>query len=207
MVRCSLRFVMKNIAMAIAAIMGCMLVSCATYLRPLPESIHSGGSVVVGRVITVLTGPTTRWYTPELRFFEVMNMSTRERFRMDVHSEDTWFVLPVPSGEYELTRLQISEGAFLGTAGLAPKFTVAEGQVTYVGTWRLGIESPQYDRSVLLSAIEESQSTVGEVLARYPSLHGRAVTTDLLNPSSIETRIYEVPPYPRFKWFRRHQTS
>jgi hypothetical protein len=169
--------------------------------------IPSGQSVALGRVITLLTGPTTRWFKPELRFFEVVSTSSHERFRIDVHSDDAWFVLPVPPGEYELSRLQIAEGAFLGTAGLEPKFRVAEGQVTYVGTWRLGIESPQYDRSVLLSAIAEPQTAVDEAVARYPSLHDRSVTTDLLNPSTVETRIYEVPPYPRFKWFRRHQTS
>jgi hypothetical protein len=193
--------------MAVGVPLAGLLMSCAINLTPFPDTIRSGSSVMLGRVMTLLTGPTTRWYTPELRFFEVMNVSTHERFRVDVHSGDTWFVLQVPPGEYELSRLQISEGAFLGTAGLEPRFTIAEGQVTYVGTWRLGIESPQYDRSVLLSAIEEPQTAVNEALARYPTLHGRPVMTDLPKPSTVETRIYEVPPYPRFKWFRRHQTS
>ena len=191
----------------IAVVIGYALLGCAIMLTPLPDSVPSGQSIALGRVITLLTGPTTRWFTPELRFFEVVNTSSQERFRVDVNSDDTWFVLPVPPGEYELSRLQIAEGAFLGTAGLEPTFRVAEGQVTYIGTWRLGIESPQYDRSVLLSAIEEPQSVVAEAIAQYPSLHDRSVTTDLLTPSTVETRIYEVPPYPRFKWFRRHQTS
>lgn len=172
-----------------------------------PNRVPAEGAVVVGHVITVLTGPTTRWYTPELRFFELVNSASGERIRVDVQDDDAWFVLPLPAGEYELSRLQISEGAFLGMAGLDPKFQAVDGRVTYVGTWRLGVESPQYDRTVLLSAVEETEAVVQEALASYPQLRGRPVSTELLTPPIIETRLFEVPPYPRFWWFRRHHTS
>jgi hypothetical protein len=95
----------------------------------------------------------------------------------------------------------------MAMATLNPGFKVLEGTVTYVGTWRLGIESPQYDRSVLLSAVEESEEAVRRALVPYALLQDRPVSTGLLNPAMVETRLYEIPPYPRYWWFRRHHTS
>ena len=191
-----------------------ILTGCATTTLPaLPNSSdsskapYSDGSIVVGHVITVLMGPTTRGHLPELRFFELINIATQDRIRVEVESEDRWFILPLPPGDYELSRVQVAEGGFQGTAGLNPGFKVAGGELTYVGTWRLGIESPQYDRSILLSAVMENEDVVRRVLAPYYSLRNRPLSTDLLTPATVETRMYEVPPYPRFWWFRRHHTS
>ena len=189
------------------------LIGCTVTLPALPdpselsEPLASGGAVVVGHVVTVLMGPTTRWYTPELRFFELINTTTQDRIRVNIESKDRWFILPLPPGDYELSRLQISEGGFLAMAGLNPGFRVVEGRVTYVGTWRLGIESPQYDRGVFLSAVIESEEAVRVALTPYPSLQDRPFSTELLTPATVEARLYEMPPYPRVWWFRRHHTS
>ena len=190
-----------------------MLVGCATTLTALPDSSEltgpfpSDGAIVVGHVVTVLIGPTNRAYAPELRFFELINTATQERVRVEVESKDRWFILHLDPGDYELSRLQISEGAFLAIAGLNPGFKVRQGEITYIGTWRLGIESPQYDRNILLSAIAEGRETVRQALAPYPSLRDNPFSTNLLTPAMVETRLYEIPPYPRFWWFRRHHTS
>lgn len=198
-------------------LVNCLIVltvfGCTTTLPALPESselsrsVPYDGALVVGRAMTVLTGPTTRAYVPQLRFFELINTETRDRIRVQIESEDRWFVLPLPPGDYELSRLQVSEGGFLAAAALNPGFKVADGQITYVGTWRFGIESPQYDRSLLLSAVTESEDAVRQALAPYRSLQDRPFLTYLLSPATVETRLYEVPPYPRYWWFRRHHTS
>jgi hypothetical protein len=190
-----------------ALLLLCAVTGCVTTLPVRPESVSSDGAIVVGRAMTVLLGPTTRWFTPELRFFEVVNTVTNARIRVDVNSDDAWFVLPLPAGQYELTRIQISEGAFMGMAGLNPQFQVSEDGVTYVGTWRFGVESPQYDRSVLLSAVTERAPAIRDALTPYPVLVDRPIVTHLLTPPTIETRLYEVPPYPRVWFFRRHHTS
>jgi hypothetical protein len=190
-----------------ALLLLCAVTGCVTTLPVRPESVSSDGAIVVGRAVTVLLGPTTRWFIPELRFFEVVNTVTNARIRVDVNSDDAWFVLPLPAGQYELSRIQISEGAFMGVAGLNPQFQVSEGGVTYVGTWRFGVESPQYDRSVLLSAVTERDPSIRDALAPYPVLVDRPIVTHLLTPPTIETRLYEVPPYPRVWFFRRHHTS
>jgi hypothetical protein len=183
------------------------LTACVTTMPLVPDAIPQHSSVVIGRAVTVLLGPTTRWFTPELRFFELVNVATQERIRVDVNSDDAWFILPVLPGQYALSRIQISEGAFMGLAGLDSQFQVSDGDVTYVGTWRFGVESPQYDRTVLLSAIADPEPALRDALTSYPALEARPITTHLLTPSTIETRLYEAPPYPRFWWFRRHHTS
>jgi hypothetical protein len=183
------------------------LAGCVTTMPALPGSVSTDAAVVIGRAVTVLLGPTTRWFTPELRFFELVNTATQERTRVDVNSDDGWFVLPLREGEYELGRIQISEGAFMAMAGLHGHFQVRDGAVTYVGAWRFGVQSPQYNRAILLSAVAEGEPAIGQVLDRYPTLEGRPIITELPTPSTIETRLYETPPYPRFWWFRRHQTS
>jgi hypothetical protein len=190
-----------------ALLLLCAVTGCVTTLPVRPESVSSDGAIVVGRAVTVLLGPTTRWFIPELRFFEVVNTVTNARIRVDVNSDDAWFVLPLPAGQYELSHIQISEGAFMGVAGLNPQFQVSEDGVTYVGTWRFGVESPQYDRSVLLSAVTERDPSIRDALAPYPVLVDRPIVTHLLTPPTIETRLYEVPPYPRVWFFRRHHTS
>jgi hypothetical protein len=190
-----------------ALLLLCAVTGCVTTLPVRPESVSRDGAIVVGRAVTVLLGPTTRWFIPELRFFEVVNTVTNARIRVDVNSDDAWFVLPLPAGQYELSRIQISEGAFMGVAGLNPQFQVSEDGVTYVGTWRFGVESPQYDRSVLLSAVTERDPSIRDALAPYPVLVDRPIVTHLLTPPTIETRLYEVPPYPRVWFFRRHHTS
>ncbi len=188
-------------------VLSAALLGCAVTLPAMPSRAVSGETLAVGRVITVLTGPTNRWFAPELRFFEVVNRASGERVRVNVQSSDSWFVLPLPAGEYELSRIQISEGAFIGLAGLEPTFRIGAGETTYIGTWRLGIESPQYDRSVLLSAVLEPEQAVRDGIGSVISLGARPLSVSLLSPSTVETRLYEAPPYPRFWWFKRHHTS
>jgi hypothetical protein len=189
------------------------LVGCTTTLPALPnssersESLPWDDAIVVGHVITVLMGPTTRGNIPKLRFFELVNIMTHERIRIDVDSEDGWFVLPLPLGSYEFARLQIAEGAFLANAGLSSRFNVVGKGITYVGTWRLGIEPPQYDRSALISVVTEDEDVIRHALAPHYSLGDYPLAIDLLSPTTTETRLYEVPPYPRVWWFRRHHTS
>jgi len=153
-------------------------------------------------------GKTSRSYEPRVRFFELMNLQTNERFSVDVGSEDKVFMLPVPGGEYELTRVQIGEGPFLSMADYATRFDVAGEQLTYVGTWRFGIDTPRYDRMMVFSAVHdlEDQAQAQEALfARYPALNGQAMGTVLPSPTEADARLYEVMPYPRYQsYFRRH---
>lgn len=185
-----------------------ILTGCVTDLPSTVESTDRAATLVVGRVTTVITGETRRIYEPALRFFELMNRRTHERFRVDVQSDDQKFTLPLPPGEYELNRVQINEGPFMSMAQLSASFALEQGVITYLGTWRFGVDSPGYGRMVVLSMIVDEQERAQAerlIKERHPAHEIRTVVTVLPEPAESEARLYEVMPYPRYpKYFQRH---
>ncbi len=137
-----------------------------------------------------------------------MNRQTRERFRVDVESDDQQFVLFLPPGEYELDRVQINEGPFLSMAQLSSSFALEEGAISYLGIWRFGVDSPRYGRMVVVSMIPDDQDRLQAeqfIRDKYPDREAQSVVTRLPDPTHSEARLYEVMPYPRYPtYFRRH---
>ena len=185
-----------------------VLQACTTQLPSAPEPATVETNVAVGRAVAVLTGERSRIYTPTVRSFEIQNVKTRERFRVEVESDNERFVLPIAPGDYELTRVQISEGPFLSMAQLNSTFSVGYDPITYLGTWRFGVDSPKYGRmlSVSMASDEEDLTQTTEFLQRrYPSLDDGNVATVIPAPSEEQTRLFEVMPYPSYpRYFRRH---
>lgn len=179
---------------------------CATDMAPLPASLSVDQTVVFGKVQASLTGPTTRWYTPQVRFFEVMNLTTKERFRVDIESADSPFFLALPPGPYELVRLQINEGAFRSMAQLNSTFQVSREGLNYLGKWEVKIHPPTYLRLVDVSVETDVEDAKVQVLSLYPDLACLPITFQLPTPKDSETRLVEISPYPRVWWFCRHLT-
>ncbi|MBI3356061.1 MAG: hypothetical protein HY038_04695 [Nitrospirae bacterium] len=185
-----------------------ILSGCATALPPMVQRTQITGGVVVGRVLVVITGETSRRYEPEVRFFEVEDQTTYERFNVEVKSKDRHFAISLPPGEYQLSRVQISEGPFMSMAQLARAFVVGTGSVTYLGTWRFGVDSPRYGRMVVVSVVLDQDQTTQALDfldEHYPALRKQRMVETLPRPSQVEARLYEVMPYPRYsRYFRRH---
>jgi len=195
----------------LVSVIGAMVLQiggCATEVPPLAQPGTITDGVVVGRVLVELAGATTRWYEPELRFFEVEEVQSNDRFTVHIESKDQYFVIDLPPGEYRLNRVQVSEGPFLSMADLAVTFSVAKDAVTYVGTWRFEVGSPRYGRTVEVSMVVDQQETAQTLLflhERYPALVERFQQETVPQPSRMEARLYEVMPYPRVaRYFRRH---
>lgn len=184
------------------------LAGCATKLPSLVKQDQIEGSLVVGRVSTVLTGERARRYMPQLRFFELEAQDSSQRYQVEIESADQSFAIDLPPGQYRLTRIQINEGPFMSMADASMMFLVASGMITHVGAWRFGIESPQYGRMLVVSTNmdEEETTRVRDFLAKhYPSVKERSVVESALQPSQMQARLYEVMPYPRYpRYFRRH---
>jgi hypothetical protein len=181
---------------------------CVTPLPRLIENTDIAGPVVIGRTIAILTGERGRRYEPKVRFFELENQDTNQRFNIDVDSEDRHFTLSLPPGGYRINRVQISEGPFMSMADLNATFSVGPQPVTYVGTWRFGIDSPRYGRMVSVSMVltpEDTSETKDFLRDQYPEMEGQLTVDVLPEPSQLSTRLYEVTPYPRYpRYFRRH---
>jgi len=192
----------------VMGVMALNLWGCATDLPPLADQTQVTNGVVVGRVLTVVTGERTRRYQAEVRFFEVEEQRTQERFHIEIDSEDRHFVLPLPLGDYRLTRVEISEGPFQSMADLGIEFSVGQSPVTYVGTWRFGVDSPRYGRMVAVSMVLDQRDRAGALdflNKQYPALDDQPVEERSPRPPQVEARLFEVMPYPRVhRYFRRH---
>ena len=187
----------------------CLLLSaCATELPVTVAQADVSETLVVGRVVTIITGESQRLYPPSLRSFEVVNMESQERFKVDVQSPDGYFSLSLPAGRYELNRLQISEGPFLSMAQLSGSFAIKPDVMTFLGTWRFGIDSPKYGRQVVVSMIQDERDQERAqqfVKDTYPTLKSGTLAMLIPEPSHEVTRLFEVMPYPRnSRYFRRH---
>lgn len=196
--------------MAVRCMVMCVLLltGCATEGPVAPESTQPDKAVVFGRAIAVLTGETSRPYRPRVRFMELMNRQTLDRFSIEIDSDDKMFILQLPVGEYVFTRVQIAEGPFMSMADYDSSFKVGAEPVTYVGTWRFGIDSPRYGRMIVLSAVrDQHEELVAEqsLVQEYPALDGKKITAALPNPNEAQARLYEVMPYPRYPTYFRRQ--
>ncbi|MBK9308567.1 MAG: hypothetical protein IPM58_16130 [Nitrospira sp.] len=111
-----------------------MMWACAITVPSSVDSAQVRGSLVVGRVVTALTGDWPRRYLPQIRFFELEKQDSGERFQVEIMSPDRHFAVDLPPGRYRLTRVQVSEGPFASIADVDMVFSVDAGGITYVGT-------------------------------------------------------------------------
>ncbi len=182
--------------------------ACTAQLPPVVDVADMKGTLAVGRVVAVITGETSRIYGPAVRFFEVEEQQTHQRFTVEINSEDRHFAIALPAGDYRLNRVQISEGPFMSMAQVNAAFSIERDAVTYLGTWRFGVDSPGYGRMVALSMVmdRDDRSETDAFLSRqYPTFQGTPIILHLPEPSNLEMRLYEVMPYPRYPhYFQRH---
>ena len=181
---------------------------CVTKLPSFVKQDQIENNLVVGRVITVLAGERSRRYLPQLRFFELEADDSSQRYQIEIESADQFFAIDVPPGRYRLTRIQISEGPFMSMADAAMVFSVASRMITHVGAWQFSIASPQYGRMLIVSASSHQAETArvrGFLSEHYSDVKEHSIVESVPQPSQMETRLYEVMPYPRYpKYFRRH---
>lgn len=183
------------------------LQGCVTQLPAVPEEGSLPSNVVVGRVVAVLTGERSRIYEPAVKSFEVENRQTKQRFNIQIESDNESFIVPLAPGDYQLTRVQINEGPFLSMAQLASTFSIGQDSVTYLGTWRFGVDSPKYGRMVSVSMVtdEAGRAEALQTLGHDQQVDIKDVATVLPDPPELQARLYEVMPYPRVpRYFRRH---
>lgn len=180
---------------------------CAISLGPIGGG-EARDPVVYGRAVTLLLEERGRRYRPRVRFLELVQQDTGKRYRIDLQSADQTFMVELPTGAYHLGRVQISEGPFMSIADLGARLEVGTDRLVYVGTWRFGIDSPRYERMLLLSSVadEDSRAAVEQqVVEQFPRLAGVPTATSLPTPASAESRLHEVMPYPYYpRYFRRH---
>ncbi|BFU94045.1 MAG: hypothetical protein NTNFB02_07670 [Nitrospira sp.] len=188
--------------------MALLQTDCATQTELISGPSDTPATVSVARAIAIITGERGRKFPPAIRSLEFLNRDTNERFLVQTESDDSHFMVSLPPGEYELNRVQITEGPFMSMAQLNAHFSITETPITYLGTWRFGIDSPKYGRMVSVSIIEDDDERADAVRALerlYPDMTDALIATVLPEPSEQQVRLYEVALYPRIpRYFRRH---
>lgn len=182
--------------------------ACAASVPAEAPDLAFGKTVVFGRIVTVLTAPSSRPYEPKVAFFEMMNRGTGARTQVKVDSDDRLFILQLTAGDYEVTRVQIHEGPFTAMADLALAFHIGQERLAYLGTWRIGVDRPRNDRHLLVAVVQNRADQVEaerHLIARHADLADQPIATLLPSPAATDTALYEVMPYPRVvPYFRRH---
>jgi len=183
---------------------GCVT-EASSLLSPFDESRKV---LLIGQVVTVLTGDRARKFVPAVKEVELIEQTGGARYRIPVDGSNTPFAVFIPPGRYEMTRVKIHEGPFLSIADLGSSFSIEEGPAKFVGTWRFGVESPRYGRMVFVSMVLDDQGrqeAENEIRDKYPTLVSDQLVTVLPQPAEMQSRLYEVAPYPRIsRYFRRH---
>jgi hypothetical protein len=101
----------------------------------------------------------------------------------------------------------IQEGGFRANADVPLEFVVPEHGIGYLGTWRIHIEPPNFVRMLEVKIFSQPIEAMAELRTKYPSVSLSSVETVLAEPFELHSRLYPITPYPRFRYFRRQNTT
>jgi len=197
-----------NVRVGIAMFVSVLaLVGCAESMPsrlPAATTQPTGSGIVIAHIQTLLLGPSPRAYAPRLEFLELEQAETKRRVRADVMDDESWLVLALEPGPYRVTRLRIQEGPYAAMADVDLAFAVAPHRVSDLGIWRIGVDPPQVQRTILLSVTANPNDGMEFLSREYPTLAALPNTAELPTPVMQEARLYEASPYPLVRYFRRH---
>ncbi len=184
-----------------------MSMGCVLQLGAYPAQENLKGPLVFGHIHMWQEKPSGRIFLPELASLEFITNDGQKRYRLDIQAASSYFFLPLDPGYYHVTRVFIQEGGFRSSAAISLAFEVPDQGVVYLGAWRFQIDSPNFTREVEVRISAEPVQALVELRVRYPSLSRNVVVSNLAEPSLLRSRLYEITPYPRFRWFNRHNST
>lgn len=180
---------------------------CVHQFAPHPTQESLREPLVFGQIQVWQEKPSGRIFLPELASLEFITKDGERRYRVDIEAAASYFFLPLDPGQYQVTRVFIQEGGFRSSAEVPLAFEVPDQGVVYLGTWRFQIDSPNFTRELDVTVSSELVKAIVELGVRYPSLSPNLVGSSLAEPSVLRSRLYEITPYPRFRWFQRHNST
>jgi hypothetical protein len=184
-----------------------MSMGCVHQLPAHPAQENLKEPLVFGHIQVWQDKPSGRIFLPELASLEFITKDGQRRYRLDIEAASSYFFLLLDPGHYQVTRVFIQEGGFRSSAEVPLAFEVPDQGVVYLGGWRFQIDSPNFTRELEVIISSEPLNAIVELRARYPSLSFNEVVSTLAAPSLLRSRLYEITPYPRFRWFHRHNPT
>ena len=159
-------------------------------------------AIALGFVQVEATGPYSRGYQTQLRFFHLLNINTQERIRVDVKSDDKAFAVTLAPGEYEVIRVQLNEGPMMVEAYVNLRFQVLPSGTTYLGMWQFDVDTPRTQR-MLRTEISHEQLHWDKISEMYRSLKEETMVVSLPDPRIDETSLFIVAPNPKISYYYR----
>ena len=184
-----------------------MSMGCAYQLPSHPFQEDLTEPLVFGHIQVWQEEPSGRIYLPELASLEFSSREDQRRYRVEIDAASSYFFLSLKPGQYQVTRVFIVEGGFRSSAEVPLTFEVPDQGVVYLGGWRFQVDPPNYTRELEVTIVSESVKAIVEMTVRYPSLSSNVVLSSLAEPPLLRARLFEVTPYPRFRYFNRHNST
>jgi len=184
-----------------------MSMGCVHQLPAHPTQENLKEPLVFGQIHLWQDKPSGRIFIPELASLEFIAKDGQRRYRVNIEAAASYFFLPLDPGHYQVTRVFIAEGGFRSSAEVHLAFEVPDEGVVYLGAWRFQLDPPNFTREVEVRISSEPVQAIAELIVRYPSLSLHPVVSKLAEPSLLRSRLYEITPYPRFRWFNRHNST
>ena len=127
-----------------AASIASSLSGCAEFIRPVQpgDSVVAkpGDGLIFGRVAIIRDGedqmPALPRFPKEFGW-TLKQLKTGKQYVVSPLTEDGIFVLALPAGSYEVTKLMYEERVGLWEGRLPARFSVQPDGVTYLGTWEI----------------------------------------------------------------------
>ena len=184
-----------------------MLAGCVQHFdaQPIPETLKK--PAVFGYIEVWQAEPSGRIFLPQVASFEFIRQEGGERYRVDIGADSSFFIVSVDPGRYKLTRLILREGEFRASADVPLTFEVPSRGLAYLGKWSIQVESPNFTRELELNVKTEMVEALVDLTLRYPMFDIEEVVTRVAEPPVVRSRLYEMTPYPRFRWFNRHNPT
>lgn len=184
-----------------------MSMGCAHQLPSHPSQEDLTEPMVFGYIHVWQEEPSGRIFLPELASLEFSSRDGQRRYRVEIEAASSYFFLSLKPGHYQVNRVIIQEGEFRSSAEVPLTFEVPDRGVVYLGGWRIQVDPPNYTRELEVTIVSESVEAIAEMMVRYPSLSSHVVLSSLAKPPLLRARLFEVTPYPRFRYFNRHNST
>lgn len=185
----------------IACLCGGLLTACVGLPKQASEAMGDE-SIVHGFIKVRPSGPYSRGFVTQLRFFHVLNLGTQERFRVDIQSSDKGFLLALDPGDYEVIRVRINEGPMSMESHVSLPFQVLPNKHIFLGTWYMEVDSPRTQRMLRMEILSDQHQGEGFNDSQHTQREENLVAM-LPKVGKNEVRLYTVAPYPKVNFYYR----
>lgn len=195
---------LKRVAqfVCVVGLCGVFLTGCVGLPKQASQEAVGDESMVSGFIKVRPSGPYSRGFVTQLRFFHVLNLDTQERFQVDIQSAEKGFSFALDPGDYEVIRVRINEGPMMMESHVSLPFQVLPNKQIFLGTWYLEVDSPRTQRMLRLEMLADQPQGEG-FNASQNSQREETLVAMVPQVEKNEVRLYTVAPYPKVYFYYR----